>query len=470
MKIQTILKYFSYTIFSNGLNLLISSFVVFIIPKLVGVEEYSYWQLYTFFMTYVGVLHFGWIDGIYLKHGGIEFNSLNKDLFQKEFMGLFVVQFFFGFLTFALALILFSSDVSKRDVLLFVSLGITINNLRMFFIYVLQMTTEIKKYSVIVIFDRILYLLIILLVIFFGVKDFRAYIVCDLIAKLCSLVLAFIFCYKLIFHPFITKKLFLSNIINDIAVGSKLLLANIASNLIVGIVRYGIQNKFGVVSFGKISLVLSISNFIMTFVNAISLVLFPLLRRINRQNLRSVFEDIRTVITILLLFLLILYYPFMAILPKWLPQYHQSFQYMQFLIPMAIFDSKFELLSNTIMKTLRLEKALLKFNIFFVSISLLGTFFLKAFNLDISYYMYLIVFVLASRSIMSIIFLSNKLKVPFFSDLVQEVFIVSVFLFLNYFINSLLYAFILFSILYVVFFVINLSKMMKAFISIKMNI
>lgn len=47
-KIKNILTNFSYVISSNLLTVLTSSLVVLIFPKLMGVTEYSYWQLYIF--------------------------------------------------------------------------------------------------------------------------------------------------------------------------------------------------------------------------------------------------------------------------------------------------------------------------------------------------------------------------------------------------------------------------------------
>lgn len=69
-KVINFIKNFSYTLTSNLLSLLVSTLVILIIPKLLGVQEYGYWQLYIFYSSYVGFLHFGWNDGIYLRYGG----------------------------------------------------------------------------------------------------------------------------------------------------------------------------------------------------------------------------------------------------------------------------------------------------------------------------------------------------------------------------------------------------------------
>lgn len=74
----------SYAITSNLLSLLVSTLVILILPKLIGVEEYGYWQLYLFYTSYVGFAHLGWIDGIYLKYGGEEYERLDKQKFSHN--------------------------------------------------------------------------------------------------------------------------------------------------------------------------------------------------------------------------------------------------------------------------------------------------------------------------------------------------------------------------------------------------
>ena len=45
--------------------------------------------------------------------------------------------------------------------------------------------------------------------------------------------------------------------------------ANIASMLIIGVVRFGIERSWDVETFGKVSLTLSASNLMMLFINAV---------------------------------------------------------------------------------------------------------------------------------------------------------------------------------------------------------
>ena len=47
-KIKNVFQNVSYSVLANGINTLVSMVLVFIVPKALGVREYSYWQLYTF--------------------------------------------------------------------------------------------------------------------------------------------------------------------------------------------------------------------------------------------------------------------------------------------------------------------------------------------------------------------------------------------------------------------------------------
>lgn len=52
--VKKILKNFSYTFVSNVVSFCISALVTFIVPKKLGVESYGYFQLYLFYVSYVG--------------------------------------------------------------------------------------------------------------------------------------------------------------------------------------------------------------------------------------------------------------------------------------------------------------------------------------------------------------------------------------------------------------------------------
>lgn len=265
----------SYTISSNLISLIISTLIIVIIPKLIGVEEYGYWQLYIFYSAYVGFLHFGWNDGIYLRFGGEEYKNIDKRLFYSQFIQLLCSQILIGILI-GLGAIIFIKDYNRGFILQMVAIAMILVNTRLMLFYILQATNRIKEYAWLTILERIIYVLLIVVFLLFGIRDFRLMIFADLVGKFISLFFAAISCREIVFNKVNTFYFTVSEAIKNINVGIKLMFANIASMLIIGIVRFGIERAWDVATFGKVSLTLSISNMMMIFINAVGIIMFPI--------------------------------------------------------------------------------------------------------------------------------------------------------------------------------------------------
>ena len=65
--------------------MIISIVLTLFLPKILGVEEYSYWQLYLFYVTYTAYSSLGFCEGTYLKYGGKKFDKLKGDVMASQF-------------------------------------------------------------------------------------------------------------------------------------------------------------------------------------------------------------------------------------------------------------------------------------------------------------------------------------------------------------------------------------------------
>lgn len=432
-KAISFIKNISYTLTSNIIALIISSLVILIIPKLIGVEEYGYWQLYLFYISYVGFLHFGWNDGIYLRYGGERYRELDTRLFFSQFIMLIGLQLILFIIMVSASR--FFVDDNRAFIFQMTAICMVLTNIRYMLLYILQATNRIKEYAEVTILDKILYTIIILLFLLIGVKDFKLLIIADLLGKFLSLTYSVYLCKEIVFNRISTFYFSLNETKENISVGIKLMFANIASILIIGVARLGIERTWSVSVFGKVSLTLSISNFLMIFVNAIGLVLFPLLRRTDNEKLPDIYSVLRDILMVILFGGLILYFPLTGVLTAWLPEYTDSLMYMAILFPMVIYEGKMSLLVNTFFKTLRRERLMLKVNIlsliFSLVLTLISTIWLKNLNLAILS----IIFVLAFRSILGEICLSKVLGKRFYKDNIFESIVVFAFIITGWYVN-----------------------------------
>ena len=70
MNKQTILQNMSVAFLAQGVSMCLSILQTLLVPKVLGVEQYGYWQLYIFYISYVGFFHLGLSSGVYLTTGG----------------------------------------------------------------------------------------------------------------------------------------------------------------------------------------------------------------------------------------------------------------------------------------------------------------------------------------------------------------------------------------------------------------
>jgi O-antigen/teichoic acid export membrane protein len=465
IKVINFIKNFSYSLSSNLLSFLISTLVVLIIPKLIGVKEYGYWQLYLLYSSYVGLLHFGWNDGIYLRYGGKEYEDLDKKLFFSQFYMLLFTQIIIAAIIFLFS-VLFFKDVDKIFIIQMTSICLLIVNARYMLIYILQSTYRIKEYSKTIIIDRILYFSIISLFLISGIRDYKLMVVSDLIAKLAGLLYAVYCCRDIVFKRISLFSFYLREVIENITAGIKLMFSNIAGKLIIGIIRFGMEYSWDVSTFGKVSLALSASNFMVLFINALGLIMFPVLRRTNEKRLPGIYMTMRNFLILILLGVLVIYYPFKVVLSIWLPEYAESLLYMSLVFPMCIYEGKMALLINTYLKTLRKEKIMLLINLLSLGISLLitivTTLVIKSLDLAVAS----IVFLLALRSILGEIFLSKILKISIYKDIILEIIMTLVFILTGWFINSWL-TFLLYLLAYIIYLIIKRKEINSTMKNIK---
>lgn len=434
-KIKIFITNFSYTLISNLFSLIVSTLIVIVVPKLIGVNEFGYWQLYIFYTSFLGFFNIGWVEGIYLRYGGETYNSLNRKIFASQFWSFLLYIIFMGSLIIIYSFFV-ELDYNRQFILQMVSICLVLSVPRGFLLFILQSTNRIKVFARLTIADRTIYIGVIILMLAIGIREYKLLIIADLVGKTFTLIFSVYSCKDIVFSRFASFKDSLNETKKNITVGIKLLLSNLASLLIIGVVRFGIVHSWNIETFGKVSLTLSISNLMMVFVNAIGIIMFPILRQTNEKKLSSIYITMRDLLMIILLGILIMYYPLKLILLKWLPNYEESMKYMALVFPMVIYEGKMSLLINTYLKTLRKEKMLLKINLAALALSIFLTVFGTIIFQNLNFTILSIVFILGFKTVLAEVFLSKILLISLRRDIVFELILTLIFILTAWFINS----------------------------------
>lgn len=364
IKIRIFIKKVIYSIGANFLNLFVSVLTTLVVPKFLGenIEQYGYLQIYLFYIAYLGFFHLGWCDGIFLRDGGKNYEELNKSLYSSQFWLFSLFELIVSLCILIVGYVYFPNESEYLFICWAIVLNIIVYLPRTMLQYFLQTTNRIKEYASITIVGRSIYGILIIVIILCFTKNYRWFVIGDILGKTVALIIAFGWCKDIVLTKPCKPTIGIKEGIINISVGIKLMFANIASMLITGIVRWGIQQQWDIVTYGRISLTLSVSNLILTFISAIALVLYPTLKKIGREVLPKVYKILQDTLMVLLFGSLMLYYPLVVILTVWLPQYAESIKYMAILFPMCIFAAKMTLLVQTFMNVLRLEKQIMRIN------------------------------------------------------------------------------------------------------------
>ena len=363
------IKGFLHALSANVIRLIISIVLTLFLPKILGVEEYSYWQLYLFYVTYTAYSSLGFCEGTYLKYGGKQYDKLKGEVMASQFWTLAIYEAGFSILC-GLLFQLFVDDPVKRFILCLALISSIFDILRYLLQCVLQATDRIQDFAKVMTSERVLFFVFAVFVLLVGVRDYRVLIFSEIMARVLSMIYAMWVCKETVFCKFKFNKEAFDESRELISIGFKLLLATLASQLVIGIVRFMIEQRWGTIVFGKVSLTLSLSNMVITCIGAVSIVLFPVLKNMQKERLESLYETMRIVLTVPVLFVLLFYVPMKAILSAWLVQYADSLRYLAVLLPICVYETRFCALINTYFKAYRRENQILLVNVVTVILSL----------------------------------------------------------------------------------------------------
>lgn len=464
---KTVLKNIRYSLVANLITMMISIILTLIIPKALNLESYGYYQLYLFYVSFVSFFHFGIVDGIYLKIGGKLYEDIDKQSIGSEFWYIIILNVFLSSIVIAVSSV-FVEDQIKLLILIFTCFASIIINGKTLLLFVLQCTNRIKEYAKYTRYDRILFFILCLFYLILGNKNAILLIFLDILARLFVLFLMIFSMNDLVLRKITPIENEFRAMYDNAKVGLNLTLSYLASQLIIGIVRFAIEKKWSIVIFGQISLTLSISNMVMTFINAVSAIMFPLLRRTDENQLPMIYASIRNIFVPLLFTILFLFQPLKTMLNLWLPNYSTSIVYMGILFPIFIYESKVSLLTNTYLKTLRMESEILKANIVTLILGGVSTIMFVWILPNINLAVFSILILLIFRANYSEILLSKILKLNLNIKISLEFILTIIFVIANLYTSSMVSLFI-YSGCYAIYIYIYRYNLISSFNMIKKN-
>ena len=352
-----------------------------LVPRVLGIHEYSYWQLFIFYSNYIGFFHLGLNDGVYLINGGKTRGEIDRTSISSLFRFSVFFQLIVGVIIAALSL--YSAPEEERAfVLVAFAIYMVLGNLASYLGYLFQAMNETRLFSFSVVLDRLAFFAPMIVMVCLRVTNFRFYVISYLASKAITLLWCCWRASEVIDAPPLGCSVTIREALSSIRVGFMLMIANVSDMLILGAARALVDAAWGIEAFGRVSLSLSLVNFFITFVTQASMVLFPALRQSGEVERRAVYRGMRDAMEVFFPAIYILYFPMVWILLAWLPQYSESLRWLAILLPVCVFNTKMDVCCTTYFKVLREERLLLAVNLATVAASivmaLVGVFVLNS--------------------------------------------------------------------------------------------
>ena len=416
---------------SMGVSMMLNLFV----PNGIDEYQYAYWQTFVLYLGYGGVLHFGLLDGIVLRYSQYDYEELDRTTFHTLFMTLLGSTTVMAVGAIAVAL-LFFTGITRLTIIL-VAVGIITRNVFTYNSFLFQITNRIGEYAKLIVVQRLTYGVIVIAMLLLGVNDFWWYCVAELVGDAASMVIAAMYNKGMYFGKLLPVKAAFQEWGTNVASGIKLMLANWSSILLLGSAKMVVQWHWDELVFGKVAFSFAVSNLFMNIVVAVSVVLFPALKRMEKDQMPGMYKSIRGIISPLLLAALLCYYPGCFLIQLILPKYAESLPYLGILFPMILFTSKVSLLTNNYLKAYRKESQMLMINIVSIVLAFalfgIGAYWLN----NVTAVLVCVVLANIFNSVVSEIVVMKTTGVRIVKDIVVEVIMAIVFIAATLYLNQL---------------------------------
>lgn len=313
---------------ANLINMVFNLVINFAQPKFLSMDTYASIKTFQLYCSYVGILHLGYVDGMYLKYGGKDFSDVNQENLYRNLSTLRIFQ-----LIIAIVFTIIGIVISDKIMICF-ALSIIPLNMVAYYKALYQAVGEFNKYGRIMNANTILIFLINILLIF-GIKtdDYSFYILYyTVIYVFIWIILEFKFRKYLRLQYSI--KVSIDEFIYSIRSGFFLMLGNFSSTILTSIDRWFVKIFLNNVSFAQYSFAVSMENFMNIAITPVTVTLYNYFCRV--KDVKKI-KRTRNLVVLFAVTIVAAAFPAKFILEHFLSKYIDSIEVMFLLFSSQIF-------------------------------------------------------------------------------------------------------------------------------------
>lgn len=361
----------AFAVFSNLFTLITSVFLGFIVPKFLSVDSYALYKTFALYSGFVGFFHFGFINGVYLKYGNLEYEQLP----QKKFAGfswvLFLSQLIIqGILTIVLFSIIGYSSFSSP--FFYVIINIVLINLNSFFTHINQFTKRFAIDAWILLLQHFILLTGTLTLLVMRQDYYICYVSIVTLANLIVLVIQLFINRKIVFIKKANIQVDFGEIKDRISHGFFIMISEFMGIFVVTIDSVIVNLFLPAKIFSAYALAVAVITVLYQLTTFFSKLIFPFLKRVNESDYRKVYRDMMGRIMVYSFSIAGIAFIAALIVPIFLPDYSHSAIIIRILGLTVLFKGVQELLCANFYKTLNMERSFARINFIAILVATLS--------------------------------------------------------------------------------------------------
>ena len=347
---------------TNVLTLGMGLILGFFLPKYVSIETYSDYKTYMLYADYLGLFHFGFINGLYLVYGKYDYAALPKDRFARYTQFLIVLE-----IVVQVILLLVYGVVRGWDGLLspilFVILNILFVNLNCFFMLIDQFTKRFLIDALIQLLQSLLTIVGMTVLLVCKVDHYAPYLIALSVG---NAIVFLVHCFNsraLLYCPNSHYRLTFAEVRSFTSRGIFVLMSEYMALIILGIDSMVVNLFMTTRDFSMYAFAVSVITVYYSLIAVISKFIFPYLKRMATDSYPKVYEDMKGLLAVFSALICGMTLVIVMLIPIVLPKYQDSVAIIKILGITAVFKGAQMLLCDNFFKVLDLEKGFFKTNL-----------------------------------------------------------------------------------------------------------
>lgn len=326
---DSIKKGMFFVLTANIINLGFSLATNFLLPQFLPVEAYADIKTFQLYTSYVGILHLGYIDGMYLMYGGKKLKCLQMDKLGLSLSSLRIFQ------AVVMSLCLLVGLALNDKVVIFAAAAVLPLNIASYYKFLYQATGEFRIYSKILnIISIVTCLINVMLLLVVKTDRSSAYLFFYLVLNYAIWIFLELYFLKRTRVKFEITRFSSSMMGENIRSGFMLMLGNLSSSMLTTMDQWFVKIFIGQIAFAQYAFAVSVENFINVLVTPLSVTFYNFFcQKPNLVNMQMIKKNVAVFATLIVAAA----FPAKFILEKWLTKYYQSFRVLVILFAAQIF-------------------------------------------------------------------------------------------------------------------------------------